>query len=343
MSPEHQVDDSGETLLAAVTPLGLPDHVLDELGQHDEASGEILLEEVGGNRRGSSEHPERTIRILDALMAHAPQVEDRQYAAMEKLEILFADGSAEANTEAERLISDLTTPRVLQEGPAGLLADMLAGKGDLETALYCYDLAAREFLRGKAADLGPGALMFAFPLRGRAAVREKLGYDPDEFDIAVRRGRGAIEEMFGGPAGPSASSRSRSGPRSVQPEPREGRQVLCARDDFALAVESGLLDGDAVGKGADAYFRAGERVMREQAREHPDLSWRTALFSVEEMREFARDRGGDASDRMLRGEWGESLAREDPRLRSWPPERNKPCWCASGRKYKKCCGTPSLR
>jgi uncharacterized protein YchJ len=24
---------------------------------------------------------------------------------------------------------------------------------------------------------------------------------------------------------------------------------------------------------------------------------------------------------------------------AWPPERNTPCWCGSGTKYKKCCGT----
>jgi hypothetical protein len=23
---------------------------------------------------------------------------------------------------------------------------------------------------------------------------------------------------------------------------------------------------------------------------------------------------------------------------AWPPGRNEPCWCGSGRKYKKCCG-----
>ena len=23
----------------------------------------------------------------------------------------------------------------------------------------------------------------------------------------------------------------------------------------------------------------------------------------------------------------------------WPPERNDPCWCGSGKKYKRCCGT----
>ena len=28
-------------------------------------------------------------------------------------------------------------------------------------------------------------------------------------------------------------------------------------------------------------------------------------------------------------------------LISWPPERNAACWCASGRKYKKCCGHPT--
>jgi tetratricopeptide (TPR) repeat protein len=25
-------------------------------------------------------------------------------------------------------------------------------------------------------------------------------------------------------------------------------------------------------------------------------------------------------------------------MRPWPPSRNEPCWCESGRKYKKCCG-----
>jgi len=23
---------------------------------------------------------------------------------------------------------------------------------------------------------------------------------------------------------------------------------------------------------------------------------------------------------------------------AWPPGRNDPCWCRSGRKYKRCCG-----
>jgi uncharacterized protein YecA (UPF0149 family) len=27
----------------------------------------------------------------------------------------------------------------------------------------------------------------------------------------------------------------------------------------------------------------------------------------------------------------------------WPPGRNEPCWCGSGRKYKKCCGPAPAR
>jgi hypothetical protein len=28
---------------------------------------------------------------------------------------------------------------------------------------------------------------------------------------------------------------------------------------------------------------------------------------------------------------------------AWPPGRNEPCWCDSGRKYKKCCGPSPAR
>lgn len=32
----------------------------------------------------------------------------------------------------------------------------------------------------------------------------------------------------------------------------------------------------------------------------------------------------------------------DPGVVAWPPGRNEPCWCGSGRKYKKCCAALSL-
>ena len=43
-----------------------------------------------------------------------------------------------------------------------------------------------------------------------------------------------------------------------------------------------------------------------------------------------------------RAEYAAQLAaRADPDLIPWPPARNEPCWCGSGRKYKKCCAAAS--
>jgi tetratricopeptide (TPR) repeat protein len=37
----------------------------------------------------------------------------------------------------------------------------------------------------------------------------------------------------------------------------------------------------------------------------------------------------------------ELAATGEPAVIAWPPGRNQPCWCGSGRKYKKCCAAPS--
>ena len=48
----------------------------------------------------------------------------------------------------------------------------------------------------------------------------------------------------------------------------------------------------------------------------------------------------DSAD--ARAEYAAHLAAQgDPSLISWPPDRNQPCWCGSGRKYKKCCAAPT--
>jgi tetratricopeptide (TPR) repeat protein len=61
-----------------------------------------------------------------------------------------------------------------------------------------------------------------------------------------------------------------------------------------------------------------------------------APFRVEEILQHAEREGLDPGDGSTRSglaldlhERGETIA--------WPPERNQPCWCDSGRKYKRCC------
>jgi uncharacterized protein YecA (UPF0149 family) len=51
---------------------------------------------------------------------------------------------------------------------------------------------------------------------------------------------------------------------------------------------------------------------------------------------FAEDRGLDPEHSDTRLRYRETMP--DDEALAWPPGRNDPCWCASGRKYKKCCG-----
>ncbi len=45
---------------------------------------------------------------------------------------------------------------------------------------------------------------------------------------------------------------------------------------------------------------------------------------------------------QLRARYAADVARDPSRTIAWPPGRNEPCWCGSGRKYKKCCGAPGV-
>ena len=47
---------------------------------------------------------------------------------------------------------------------------------------------------------------------------------------------------------------------------------------------------------------------------------------------------GDPAD--LRAQYAADRCTDSSAVITWPPSRNEPCWCGSGRKYKKCCGVP---
>lgn len=67
-----------------------------------------------------------------------------------------------------------------------------------------------------------------------------------------------------------------------------------------------------------------------------------APITVEGLVEFASGRGFDASDPWTARAWAGEIADRGEAL-AWPPGRNDPCWCGSGSKYKRCCGTVAQR
>lgn len=62
-----------------------------------------------------------------------------------------------------------------------------------------------------------------------------------------------------------------------------------------------------------------------------------APLHVDEFTDWATRAGYDADTGSARSRFAAELARSGHAL-AWPPGRNDPCWCQSGRKYKRCCG-----
>jgi hypothetical protein len=65
-----------------------------------------------------------------------------------------------------------------------------------------------------------------------------------------------------------------------------------------------------------------------------------APLDVDEVIAYARTRRVDPKSEQTRAQMSAEMYRTG-RTIPWPPGRNQPCWCSSGRKYKHCCGRRS--
>jgi len=85
----------------------------------------------------------------------------------------------------------------------------------------------------------------------------------------------------------------------------------------------------------DTYRARTERSMSHAA-EYSAERITMVPGSVDAIAAFAEARGHQTVDREVLDEYIEEVE-PDPDAMTWPPERNAPCWCGSGAKYKKCC------
>jgi hypothetical protein len=89
-------------------------------------------------------------------------------------------------------------------------------------------------------------------------------------------------------------------------------------------------------EGHEAYALELDRRMRAVAPgapRHPVV----APLTVARVRELAQANELDEGAAEVRARAAYDVAQEGGAV-TWPPGRNEPCWCGSGRKYKKCCG-----
>jgi tetratricopeptide (TPR) repeat protein len=102
-----------------------------------------------------------------------------------------------------------------------------------------------------------------------------------------------------------------------------------------LAEPGGPAEG---GRDHAGYCRAMQAKLI-QAAEAGMTGIRIAPIRIADYLAWCADKDEDPA--QARAAFAADLARSRPgELIRWPPGRNEPCWCRSGRKYKKCCAAP---
>lgn len=233
------------------------------------------------------------------------------------LRVLFELGE-ESRTEAllDELRRDVRDGRA--RGPVHeFVGEALELNGRLDQALRWYQSG---LTRSQGDDDGC--------LNGRYRVRRALALPHDRYDAVCeerRRDRLAdleseIQELSDVRAG------RRSATLTLLYWPAEQLDRLLARWPAM---------GEDYGADDTAHRTTVERHLRKLAAEGALVT--VGRGSVEEYVEFAERTDRDPADSATRAGYAAHLGFLGSTV-AWPPGRNEPCWCASGRKYKKCCG-----
>lgn len=167
----------------------------------------------------------------------------------------------------------------------------------------------------------------------QAVAVAKLGGDARALDRA-RIERRAEREHVGLPA--DADDELAPGPRPVVPSPVEWALAWFPPDQREAALElwPTLADDFADPVAYSRLLEGHLRLLLRQTGQRPSV----APIDVDELVAWSETQRLDPDSGEARSQFAAELFRRGRTL-PWPPARNEACWCRSGRKYKRCCGT----
>lgn len=257
----------------------------------------------------------RAADILKSIISEGG--EEGEYARASLAEIWFDLGRTE---EALDVLAELR--RVGSDpGPRLMVAELLAERGEHATALRWFNLAAM------TVDPAQPNLLDLVVLRGRREVRSHLGLPVDSLDELTAEVETELQTPLYSPADAASAGVATSADLVrvlvVQPQERLG-----AIAEYGSCF--GELPFDAAA--ANAELESSLRQASEQGPGRVDMVFGT----VASMRSFFAAHGGHPTDDHLRARYLDQRHAEGATA-PWPPPRNAPCWCGSGRKYKNCC------
>ncbi|MGK5683155.1 SEC-C domain-containing protein [Actinoplanes sp. URMC 104] len=309
-----------QSALGAANPLG----VAAELAEAVEAGRLADPDDAGYALALAAEIAESRTK-LDAALRYADRAveaygkrDDSQAAAARALRarILFRAGREdEAMAELEPLRPTLTQ----HTDAAAFLSAALAAGGRATVAEEWLTDAVRGLLAERAAeptDADDAGFLF-FLLQQRHRLRHALGLQHDAHDNLAER----LESKL-----------ANAGAR-VDAEP-DGDLLFWPHAEFDSLLAQWPAAAEQYGATWDEHRARLEReLVRLAAAGRKGLAVLPA--SVEGLVAFAGTDGDPADARTRAGYAGQLFA--GPAQITWPPERNEPCWCGSGLKYKKCC------
>ncbi|WP_433562096.1 SEC-C metal-binding domain-containing protein [Nocardia sp. CA-151230] len=217
---------------------------------------------------------------------------------------------------------------VFAEGPDDYLVYEIAGEAfeeheDWDDALRWFE-AGLSRSRISPSDNDAHETLGRFRLgSGRTRVRHRLGLPEDHVDLDVDRDRHQWIEKL-----------ERLG-RPERPHPIPVAMLYFPETEFAQAIRRWPALQDSYGT-FDEHRRAVERALRSS---ESGLSPSIVAATADGLAEYATKTDNDPEEATTRATFATQLIRTNPGT-PWPPGRNEPCWCGSGRKYKKCCGRP---
>jgi tetratricopeptide (TPR) repeat protein len=221
------------------------------------------------------------------------------------------------DAQADLLLAELRQ-RVRAGNAPGIVheyvADMLEAAGRLEDALRWYTAGLTHLDRSEPASGSDFEIFMLASARHR--VRRALDLPRDRYDLMVEEVRAAID--------PAA----RPSPTVVP--------VLCwRREQHALLLDTFPELADVEHHASfDTYREATELLMRDQ----PEGPLGVVLGDVQAYLVFAQQHRLDPNESGTRRRYASYVASSGA-YEPWPPGRNERCWCRSGIKYKKCCGS----
>ncbi|MFG1706314.1 SEC-C metal-binding domain-containing protein [Nonomuraea sp. M3C6] len=155
--------------------------------------------------------------------------------------------------------------------------------------------------------------------------------DPEHARAAAERLRNILEEVTRSRLGSTPR-----GKRAMPPDKHRFRVAYLPLAEFTRGLAENLLDG--------TYPDAHEDYRRELQAALADTSEMGQVsvvpLTIDALLEFAGTTGADPARRSTRVALVEEV--DEAGDVRWPPERNQPCWCGTGAKYKKCCGRPGF-